>query len=184
MINPDIKKLEIPISQKDIKSLKILDTIKINGEIITARDKAYSRILQKNKDNEELPLDLQNKVIYHCGPLARKTNNEWKIISAGPTTSSRLDEMQGEFLKITGVNALIGKGGVHQDTVKELRENNCVYLSFPGGAGALAANSIRKVENVIWSDLGMPEAIWVLRVEDFGPLTVAIDLNNGNLYER
>lgn len=95
-----------------------------------------------------------------------------------------MDQTQAEFVKLTGIRALVGKGGVGEKVVDKLARLGCVYLAFPGGAGALAAKSIEKIEGVFWKDLGIPEALWVLKVRDFGPLVVAIDTKGNNLYLR
>ena len=147
---------------------------------MTARDKAYARAISGTK----LPVKLQGGVVYHCGPLAKRTPSGWKILSAGPTTSARMDPVQAEFVKLTGVRALVGKGGVGGEVADQLARLGCIYLAFPGGAGALAAKSIEKIERVFWEDLGDAEALWVLDVRDFGPLVVAIDTKGNNLYLR
>lgn len=180
----NISVLTSPLDESDIVDLKAGDLIKINGEIITARDKAYSRILELSNNEKKLPANLQGKIIYHCGPLARKTNGEWEIISAGPTTSARLDDSQIEFVESTKVRALIGKGGVSREVAEKLSELGCIYLAFTGGAGALAASSIESVEDILWEDLGMAEAVWILKAKDFGPLVVAIDAEGKNLYHK
>jgi len=147
--------------------------------VVTARDKVYSRVIA----GERPPIDLQGGVVYHCGPLARRTPRGWQVISAGPTTSARLDPMQVDFVRATGVRALIGKGGVGEEVAKNLARLGCIYLAFTGGAGALAASQVEEVENIFWEELG-PEAIWVLRVRDFGPMVVAVDLRGNNLFLR
>lgn len=162
-----------------MEGLRAGDIVTIDGRIITARDKAYARIIAGKK----LPIDLHGGVIYHCGPLARRTAKGWQILSAGPTTSARMDPMQVDFVRRTGVKALVGKGGIGEEVAGHLAKLGCAYLAFTGGAGVLAASQVEEVENVFWEDLG-PEAIWVLRVKDFGPLVVAIDMTGGNLYLR
>jgi tartrate/fumarate subfamily iron-sulfur-dependent hydro-lyase beta chain len=170
--------LKPPLSGKEVQELKAGDLVAISGRIITFRDRAYTRVSSGQKP----PLDLKGWIVYHCGPLAKREKGKIKILSAGPTTSARLDDMQVDFLRRTGVRCLIGKGGVGNRVARELRNLGCVYLAFTGGAGVLAAEAIDGVERVLWEDLGDLEALWVLRVEGFGPLVVAIDLHGGNLY--
>jgi len=181
---PHVVKLRPPLDEQQIKRLQVGDFVSISGRIIAARDKAYARALESLRSGKRLPLNLHGATIYHCGPLVKKTEEGWQVLSAGPTTSARLDHMQAEFVELTGVRALIGKGGVEEGVASELRRLGCIYLAFTGGAGALAALAIKKVEKLLWQDLGMAEAIWVLRVRDFGPLVVAIDLHGGNIYLR
>jgi fumarate hydratase subunit beta len=178
------KQLKPPLSEKQVRQLKVGETVSITGQIVTARDRAYARAIELLRSNKKLPLDLRGGIVYHCGPLARKAKRGWQILSAGPTTSARLDSMQAEFVERTGVRALIGKGGVSEDVAGELARLGCVYLAFTGGAGVLAARAIKGVQKLLWRDLGITEALWVLRVRDFGPLVVAIDSRGGNLYLR
>jgi len=168
------------MSEREVRKLRAGDIVSITGKIVTARDKAYARVISGAK----LPVELRSGVIYHCGPLAKRTPKGWHIISAGPTTSARLDLVQAEFVRRTGVRALVGKGGVDKDVATQLARLGCVYLAFTGGAGVLAAKAIEKTEKVYWGDLGPAEAFWVLRVREFGPLVVAIDTHGGNLYLR
>ena len=147
---------------------------------MTARDKAYARVIS----GEKPPMELQGGVVYHCGPLVKRTPKGWRVISAGPTTSARLDRIQVDFVRRTGVRALVGKGGVDEEVAAQLARLGCVYLAFTGGAGVLAARAIEKIEMVFWEDLGDAESLWVLEVRDFGPLVVAIDARGGNLYLR
>lgn len=174
--------LSPPLSVLDAKKLRVGELVKINGQIVTARDRAYARALEFFRGGKRLPLDLRGAVIYHCGPIAIKTPRSWQILSAGPTTSARLDRMQAEFVRRTGVRALIGKGGIGEEVAAELARLGCVYLAFTGGAAVLAAQAIERVERVVWQDLGAAEALWVLRVRDFGPLVVAVDTKGNNLY--
>lgn len=167
-----------PLRKRDIRKLRAGDLVSITGKIVTARDKAYAKVTSGAK----IPVNLRGGVVYHCGPLAKQTQGRWKIVSAGPTTSARMDQMQTGFIKRTGVSALIGKGGVGKEIAEKIARLGCVYLAFTGGAGLVASKSIKRVENVFWRELGDPEAMWVLEVKNFGPLVVAIDLHGKNLY--
>ncbi|MEW6593011.1 MAG: FumA C-terminus/TtdB family hydratase beta subunit [Candidatus Hadarchaeota archaeon] len=175
-----MKVIRPPLTNDVVRGLRAGDFVFISGRIFTARDKVYSAAVSGRK----LPLNLKGGVVYHCGPLARKTKGGWKIISAGPTTSARMDSLQEDFVRMTGVRALVGKGGVGEDMARGLSRMGCVYLAFTGGAGVLAASMIKKVEKVVWPELGAAEAMWVLQVEEFGPLVVAIDTHGKNLYLR
>ena len=126
-----ITHLKTPLSKKDVSGLRVGDIVSVNGRIVTARDKIYARIV----GGEKSPIDLGDGVIYHCGPLAKRTSKGWRIISAGPTTSSRMDPAQTDFVKLTGVRALIGKGGLAKEVAKDIARLGCIYLAFTGGAG-------------------------------------------------
>lgn len=175
-----MKTLTPPLSEQEVRRLRAGEVVRFTGRLYTARDRAYARAIGLLRAGKPLPIDLRGGVVYHCGPLAK----EMKIVSAGPTTSARLDHLQAEFVGRTGARVLIGKGGVGDEVAEELARLGCVYLAFPGGAGVLAARAVARVERVLWRDLGEGEALWVLGVRDFGPLVVAIDTAGGNLYER
>lgn len=175
-----MKTLTPPLTEKQLRRLRAWDLATISGTIYTARDKAYSRVTSGKKP----PVNLKGGVVYHCGPLVKRGKGGFKVLSAGPTTSARLDDMQADFVRRTGVRALVGKGGVGTEVANSLGKLGCIYLAFTGGAGALAAKSVERVEGVHWRDLGDAEAVWALKVRDFGPMVVAIDLHGGNLYLR
>ena len=177
-----IYEIKTPISEEAIRKLKINDVIYVTGTMITARDEAHARILELTEKGDLLPFDLDGAVIYHCGPLMKKTNGGWEVVAAGPTTSGRMSKMTPLLLEEHNVCAIIGKGGM-QDVVESLK-GRCVYLAYTGGCAALAAESIKSVSGVHWLDLGMPEAVWSLDVVEFGPLIVGIDSKDGDLFSN
>ncbi|HEC87131.1 MAG TPA: fumarate hydratase [Thermoplasmatales archaeon] len=177
----DIVELKTPIRLEDIRSLNIGDIIYLTGTLITARDGAHRRLLKLIKSNERLPLDFDGKALYHCGPIVRKNDNSWEVLSAGPTTSYRMEGIEHEIIKYTGVRVVIGKGGMGPLTEMACRQYGAIYCSFTGGAGLIAAQSIKRVKTVHWLDLGIPEAMWVFEIERFGPLVVSIDSKGNNL---
>ena len=172
--------LQTPLKREDIEKLNAGDVVYISGEVLTARDEAHARIIELEENGEELPFSLEGAVIYHCGPLMQQTENGWKVISAGPTTSGRMSKMTPRLLKTHEVRAIIGKGGMKG--VADALKNRCVYLAYTGGCAALAAELITEVKTVHWLDLGMPEAVWVLRVKEFGPLIVGIDARGKDIF--
>jgi fumarate hydratase subunit beta len=178
-----IYRLRTPLSEEDVRNLAVNDTLYLTGTIVTARDAAHKRALDFQSEGKKLPVNLEGLAVFHCGPIAKKEDNEWKIVAAGPTTSSRMDLFEDEFIKNFKVRVVVGKGGMGKKTVDAMKRYGAVYGAFTGGAAVLAAKAIKQVKGVEWSDLGMPEAMWILEVEDFGPLTVAIDAHGNNLFE-
>jgi len=176
-------KLKTPISEEDIRKLKVNDVIYITGTIITARDAAHRRALDFHKEGKKLPVNLQGLAVFHCGPIVKKEDDKWMVVAAGPTTSTRMDLFEDEFIRDFKVRVVIGKGGMGKKTTEAMKRYVAVYGAFTGGAAVLAAKAVKNVKSVEWYDLGMPEALWVLEVEDFGPLTVAIDAHGNNLFE-
>ena len=179
-----VYKLKTPISEEDIRKLKVNDVLYITGTMVTARDAAHKRALGFFKEGKKLPIDLQGLAVFHCGPIVKKEDEKWVIVAAGPTTSTRMDIFEDEFIKNFKARVIVGKGGMGKRTTDAMKKYGAVYGAFTGGAAILAANAIKEVKRVEWFDLGMPEALWILEVEEFGPLTVAIDAHGNNLFEE
>ncbi len=173
--------LRTPVSKEDISRFKLGDVVYVTGEMITARDRAHLRILEFIKKGKDLPLDLNGRVIYHCGPLVKNVRGEWVVLSAGPTTSSRMNDAIRDLLRKLDCMVIIGKGGI---SVSEDMKGKFLYLAYTGGAGALASKCIIRVKDVYWLDLGMAEAMWVFEVRNFGPCIVAVDSEGNSLYKR
>ena len=178
-----VYKLNIPVSEEDVRKLRMNDTIYINGPLVTVRDAAHRRALEHQSEGKKLPISFEGLAIFHCGPVAKKEKNKWKIIAAGPTTSSRMNIFEDEFIKNFKVRIIIGKGGMDSRTADAMKKYGAVYGAFTGGAAVLAAKAIKHVNSVEWIDLGKAEAMWILEVQDFGPLTIAIDAHGNNLYK-
>jgi len=179
-----VYKLKTPISEEEVRNLKVNDVLYVTGTIVTARDQAHKRALEYNKLGKELPVKLEGLAVFHCGPIVKKDGDKWVAVAAGPTTSTRMDQFEDEFIKAFKVRVVIGKGGMGKRTADAMQKYGAVYGAFTGGAGVLAAKAIKNVRTVEWlQDLGMPEAFWVFEVENFGPLSIAIDSHGNNLYE-
>lgn len=176
-------KLTTPISEEDARKLRVNDIIYITGTIVTARDQAHHRALQFHKEEKELPINFEGLALFHCGPIVKKEGDRWIIVAAGPTTSTRMDIFEDEFIQNFKARVIIGKGGMGKRTTDAMQKYGAVYGAFTGGAAVLAAKAIKSVKTVEWLDLGMPEALWILETEEFGPLTIAIDSHGNNLFE-
>jgi len=177
-------RLTTPLSEGDVRKLSVEDVVYVSGVIYTARDMAHKRLIEVAERGQKPPVEMDGSVIYHAGPVARKIDGEWEILSAGPTTSSRMNKATPLLLKYYSVRMIVGKGGMSREVAEALKERGAVYCHYTGGAAVLAAKCVRRVVKVEWLDLGMPEALWVLEVEDFGPLIVTMDSRGDSLYER
>ena len=174
--------LSLPLSLDVVKKLRVNDVLYLTGEVFTARDLAHEKMRAMNP--KDLPFDPSGKALYHCGPLMKQEKGTWFAVSAGPTTSSRFEEVEDIILDRFDVHVIIGKGGMGERTQKALKNTGSVYTAFPGGAGVLAAEKITRVSHVYWlEELGMPEAVWILEVNEFGPLIVAMDSTGQSLYQ-
>ena len=176
-------KLKTPISEEDVRKMKINDVLFVTGTVVTARDQAHRRALELAKEGKKLPIDLKGLAVFHCGPIMKKEGDKWIAVAAGPTTSTRMDIFEDEFIKTFGVRVVVGKGGMGKRTTEAMQKHGAVYGAFTGGAAVLAARAIKNIRAVEWYDLGVPEALWIFEVEEFGPLTVSIDSHGNNLFE-
>ncbi|MCZ2856352.1 MAG: FumA C-terminus/TtdB family hydratase beta subunit [Candidatus Bathyarchaeota archaeon] len=177
-------KLETPISEEEIRKLKVNDVLYVTGTMVTARDAAHKRALDYFKKGKALPIKLEGLAVFHCGPIVKKEDDKWIVVAAGPTTSTRMGQFEDEFIKNFNVRVIIGKGGMGKRTTIAMKKYGAVYGAFTGGAAVLAAKAVKHVKALEWADLGMPEALWIFEVEEFGPLTVAIDSHGNNLFEE
>lgn len=177
------KILNTPVTAEDLKDIKIGDVIYLDGHIVTCRDVAHRRLIEYGR---EIPVDLAGGAIFHAGPIVRKIEGEegrYEMISVGPTTSMRMEKFEKEFIEHTGVKIIVGKGGMGVNTEAGCRENKAIHCVFPAGNAVIGAKAVEEIEAVHWLDLGMPEALWVCRVKEFGPLIVSIDTEGNNLFE-
>lgn len=173
-----VVELRAPITEEQIRSLKMGDVVKISGAMHTGRDAIHKYLM----DNDA-PIDLNGQIIYHCGPVMLKDENgKWHVKAAGPTTSIREEPYQGDIMKKFGIRAVIGKGGMGPKTLKALQEHGGVYLNAIGGAAQYYADCIKEVEGVDLMEFGIPEAMWHLRVEDFTAV-VTMDSHGNSLHE-
>ena len=174
----NIIKISAPISEQEIRRLKIGDELAISGIVYTARDVAHQRLCDLIDQNKELPLELSGAIIYFAGPTPARPG---KVIgSAGPTTSSRMDAFSPRLIA-KGLRAMIGKGYRNQEVRDAMKKYGAVHLAAIGGAGALLSKHIIKAEIVAYEDLG-PEAIHKLTFMDF-PAIVAYDADGNSLYD-
>ncbi|TPF14715.1 fumarate hydratase [Priestia megaterium] len=169
--------LQAPITEEQIRELKVGDVVRINGMIYTGRD-----AIHKHLTDHDAPIDLNGQIIYHCGPVMLKDEDEkWHVTAAGPTTSIREEPYQGDIMKKFGIRAVIGKGGMGPKTLAALQEHGGVYLNAIGGAAQYYADCIKSVEGVDLMQFGIPEAMWHLKVEGFTAV-VTMDSHGNSLH--
>ena len=171
-------KLTTPVTKEDLLPLKAGDTVLLSGIVYTARDAAHKRMMERLDAGQEFPFPLEGSAIYYVGPTPERPGEV--IGSAGPTTSGRMDAYSPRLLDL-GQSIMIGKGARNQAVKDAVVRTGGVYLAALGGAGALMAESVKKLEIICWEDLGC-EAVRKLEVENF-PLTVILDPHGGDLYQ-
>jgi tartrate/fumarate subfamily iron-sulfur-dependent hydro-lyase beta chain len=174
-----------PINEQEIRLLRVGDLLYLTGKVFTARDKTHQLLLKLHEAGEKMPFDTTSMALFHCGPVAKLRNETWQILSAGPTSSIRMEDLTPQFLAAFKTKLIIGKSGMGKKTGLALQEHGAVYAHYTGGAGALSARSFTQVEGVFWlEELGMANAVWIMAAQQFGPLLVTMDSVGGSLYEE
>src|SRR3989454_6324539 len=176
---PDFR-FTTPLREVDVHQLTIGDSVTLDGIIFGVRDANLIRIFDQHVAP---PVDWRGAALLHTAPNVRKIGpGKYEAICVGTTTSMRVDRFTEGLLRDYGVRAILGKGGMSQRTAELMKQYGACYLSVTGGAAAMETLQIEEIEAVYWEDL-MPECIWQFRVKDFGPWTVGIDANGGNLQQ-
>ncbi len=176
------KILVTPISKEDLEDIKIGDIIYLSGSLTTCRDVAHRRVVEEGR---EIPVDVRNNAILHAGPIIRPLeNDQFEMVSVGPTTSMRMEKFEYEFVQTTGVRVIVGKGGMKENTARACKDFGAIHCVFPAGNAVVAAVEVKKIMRAEWRDLGMPETLWNCDVEEFGPLIVSIDAKGRNYFEE
>ncbi len=180
-----MKVLNTPLSESDVRSLRLGETVFVSGPVITGRDEMHIRALEYDKNGEPVPDDIRGATLFHCGPIMRQMDDgSWRVIAAGPTTSARMNKLEPEMIERFGIRAIIGKGGMSPEVADAMRRCGCVYLAATGGAAISLAEGLNSCRGVEWLDLGMAEAMWRFDTQKFGPLVVAMDAEGNSLYQR
>ena len=181
-IRGDKKVLITPVSAEDLKDIHIGDIVWLDGDLMTCRDVAHRRLVEYGR---ELPYNIKDKAIFHAGPIVRKiegTEDDYEMVSVGPTTSMRMEKFEYEFTKLTGVRVIVGKGGMGPNTERACKEFGAIHCVFPAGCAVVAATEVERIAEHHWDELGMPETLWCNKVKEFGPLIVSIDAEGRNLF--
>src|ERR1700734_850622 len=168
--------LTAPLSEEQVRSLRVGDVVLITGEVFTGRDAVHAHLM-KNAP----PVDMRGSILYHCGPVMLKQGEGWVVKAAGPTTSSREEPYQATIIEKYGVRAVIGKGGMGPKTLAALQKSGAVYLNAIGGAAQFYARTVEKVLGVNLIEFGIPEAMWHLRVNKFAAI-VTMDSHGASLH--
>jgi len=171
--------VKTPLTDDTIVNLKIGEKVMISGIIYTARDAAHKRLVELIGQDKELPFDIRNQIIYYVGPSPAQPGRP--VGSCGPTTSYRMDAYTPMLLE-KGLKATIGKGNRSDAVIEAMKYYKAVYFAATGGAAALLAKAVKKVEIIAYQDLGA-EAIMRFEVENF-PVVVANDIYGNDLYKE
>ncbi len=176
-------RLEAPLTEAQVRALKVGDVVLINGRLLTGRDALHHYLL-----DHEPPASLDGGILYHCGPVMLKEGaagkEHWRVKAAGPTTSIREEPYEADIIRRYHLRAVIGKGGMGKRTLAAMKEYGAVYLHGIGGAAQYSARCLPRVLGVhLLEQLGVPEAMWELEAHDF-PAIVTMDAHGNSLHEE
>lgn len=190
-----MKKVQIPISEEELRALNVGETIALSGVMLTGRDDVHKWMIETFIENKRKPEGddvavyeaikplLNEGIIYHCGPVVEGVETgDYRFVAAGPTTSIREEPYQARVMKHFNLRGVIGKGGMGEQTLEACGEVPAVYFHAIGGAASFIAQSVKEVLGVHKLDFGVPEAIWVLKVEDF-PVVVTMDSHGESIHK-
>lgn len=174
------------VSESEIRSLRIGQRVYLTGTILTMmRPWHFTRSLELLRKGKPLPMDLRDSFLGHCGAVYRKeADGSLQVTEVGPTTSSKFNEYMPEFIRLSGVRGVIGKGGMDEATRRAMCEQGTVYLSMVGGCTAAYTRGVEGIAGIHWAQPNWTENVLELKVRNFGPLFVAIDANGNSVYEE
>ena len=178
--------LSVPMTQEDALGLHAGDIVRISGSIVTARDRVHKFLAEQKPSPESfaesLPFPLSGTILYHCGPIMKRTGDGFTVIAAGPTTSMRVEMYEPAVIRDYQIRGVMGKGGMGDKTRQALKDHGCVYMNAIGGAAVYLADRITKVLGV-WKleEFGLAEAMWQLEVRDF-PAIVTMDAHGNDIH--
>jgi L(+)-tartrate dehydratase beta subunit len=172
--------LSPPVSEQDVRKLRVSDTVTLNGTLFGIRDATQIHMFDRGRKTR---FDLRGHAVIHTAPNVRKTAAGYEPVCVGTTTSDRMERFTRPLMAQCGVRLVIGKGGLREGSLAAFAELGGAYLAIIGGAAALETTWIEAIEDVDLDDLH-PESLWKFRVRGFGPLVVAMDSHGESLYER
>ena len=175
-----------PVSEADVKQLRVNDTVTLNGALFGIRDATQIHMFDRGRRTR---FDLAGHAAIHTAPNVKKVDKSaehptgYAPVCIGTTTSDRMERFTRPLMREYGVRLVIGKGGLREDSQKSFLEFGGAYLAIIGGTAALETTWVEAIEDVDLDDLN-PESLWKFRVRGFGPLLVAMDSHGASLYEN
>ena len=174
------KILKSPFDEHQVRALHAGEAVRLDGVVYTGRDRLHAFL----HGGGEPPVPLRDAALFHCGPVVVPEGAGWRVVAAGPTTSSREDPYMPDIIARCGVRVILGKGGMGANTREACRVHGCVYLQVVGGAAASLARRITAVRRVFFlEDFGATEAMWELAVVGLDAV-VGMDASGASLFDR
>jgi fumarate hydratase subunit beta len=180
-----MKTLALPLDRKQVRDLSVGDLVTLDGDItITAGLPTHRRIIEYMEADRALPIDITEDTLLHLGSHSEEKDGRFDVLYMNPTTSTRFNELMPKLIRGYRLKIIGGKGGLDAACAEAMQEVGCVYLSFLGGGSPLLSDAIRSVVAVAWDDLISHYRLVKIRVENLGPLVVAIDSHGHSIYEQ
>ena len=175
--------LRVPLLYEDIKDLRVGDLVMISGDIFTGRSGYYKKLFSPE---EGFPLDENtHNVLLHTGPIIGKDEiGDWKVNAISITTGVRYNKWEPENIRKLHLRAIISKGSVGKETRAAMKEEGCIHLCRTGTFAGAFCRCVTRINSVHWLDLGLPEALWEMHFEGFGPLIVETDVHGNSYYDH
>ena len=171
-----------PLSDKDVKQLKIGDTVYISGEVFTCRSRLQKYIFD---EKHTLPFSTESRnILIHNGPIVIKENGKWKLMSFMPTSSIRFEKWGAKSVDQWNLRMIVGKTTMGEQTAKMMKEKKCVHVSPRSVSPNLWIDSIEVQDVHLYDELGRIEAAWFFKVNELGPFIVDIDTEGNNLFDQ
>ena len=177
--------LPTPVSEADIRKLKINDTVSLQQTLFGIRDATQIHLFDRGRKTK---FDLRGHAVIHTAPNVRKVPvsaefpSGYQPICIGTTTSDRMERFTEPLMSEYGVRMIVGKGGLRESSAAAFAKHGGVYLAIIGGTAALETTWIDQIEDVDLDDLN-PESLWKFKINQFGPLLVAMDSHGGSIYQ-
>ena len=177
--------LSMPVTEEQVRQLRINDTVTLQRTLYGIRDATQIHMFDHGRATR---FDLSGHAVIHSAPNVKKVAPSpeypagYMPICIGTTTSDRMERFTEPLMRQNGVRIIIGKGGMRAGSLAAFEEIGGAYLAIVGGTAALETTWITQIEDVDLDDLN-PESLWKFRIENFGPLLVAMDSHGGSLYD-
>jgi tartrate/fumarate subfamily iron-sulfur-dependent hydro-lyase beta chain len=176
--------VKVPMTPEESLALRAGDLVSLEGVIVTGRDRMHKYLVEEKPSVGDIPFDLSGTVLYHCGPLVAERDGAYRVLSAGPTTSMRMEMYEASVIREYPLRGIMGKGGMGTKTLQALKDNSCVYFHTIGGAAVYLADRIKNTAGV-WKldEFGPAEAMWLFEVEGF-PAIVTMDAHGNDIHRE
>jgi len=175
-----------PVSEADVRKLRVDDTVTLRGTLFGIRDATQIHMFDRGRKTR---FDLRGHAVIHTAPNVRKVAKSaehpagYAPVCIGTTTSDRMERFTRPLLQQYGVRIVIGKGGLRESSLQAFQDLGGIYLAIIGGTAALETTWVEAIEDVDLDELN-PESLWKFRVNGFGPLLVAMDSHGESLYAK